>query len=534
MKIKKLWVSEYKNLKNLEFEFKDGKLISLLVGQNGFGKSNLIEILTMIFRSLFEHTSLKKAKEWSEENNMLEYEIEYSCKRKHLKISGKYQSFEIEQKTEESFTKLNFTEFSKSRKEYLPDYILGYYSGNSPRLKNLIEDIEKDEKSKLKQDQQREGKLNPSLRPFIFTQVHHSEIILFTLVLFLKDSRYQKFINSLLRNYINLDYVHDFLIEFNNPDWPLKIGKNNYSMEYLYANLYDSVEYPFWHLKGKINELLNFLNDYNIGDPNYLVAEKSEEISELKDDVKELLQFDNPNVEKILTEIKDRYETPKDFFDAIDACEIVGIIHRIETEVLKTNGTNPIDFYNLSEGEQQLITTIGLIIIFSEYDTLFLFDEPDTHLNPKWQRHYIDMIKEFMPADHAANSHLIIATHSPLLVQAADENSDLFLFRLSDNQEKIIVDYHDTRVPNWRVDHVLLSKYFDLTSTRPNRIDPFIEERKKIIAKKKLTKKDLKFLEESKNEIGYLPTGETIEELLDKVLLRETADTLRNNRNDSN
>ncbi|MEO9476773.1 MAG: AAA family ATPase, partial [Cyclobacteriaceae bacterium] len=104
MKIKKLWVSEYKNLKNLEFEFKDGKLISLLVGQNGFGKSNLIEILTMIFRSLFEHTSLKKAKEWSEENNMLEYEIEYSCKRKHLKISGKYQSFEIEQKTEESFT----------------------------------------------------------------------------------------------------------------------------------------------------------------------------------------------------------------------------------------------------------------------------------------------------------------------------------------------------------------------------------------------------------------------------------------------
>ena len=43
MRIKSLWVSEYKNLKNIDLNF-NSNLITLLVGQNGLGKSNLIEV----------------------------------------------------------------------------------------------------------------------------------------------------------------------------------------------------------------------------------------------------------------------------------------------------------------------------------------------------------------------------------------------------------------------------------------------------------------------------------------------------------
>ena len=51
MKIKRLWVSKYKNIENIDLEFQSD-LVTLLVGRNGVGKSNLIEILALIFRDL--------------------------------------------------------------------------------------------------------------------------------------------------------------------------------------------------------------------------------------------------------------------------------------------------------------------------------------------------------------------------------------------------------------------------------------------------------------------------------------------------
>lgn len=49
MKISGLKISGYKNLKNLEMDFeKDASLIAL-IGENGSGKSNVLEALAIIF-----------------------------------------------------------------------------------------------------------------------------------------------------------------------------------------------------------------------------------------------------------------------------------------------------------------------------------------------------------------------------------------------------------------------------------------------------------------------------------------------------
>lgn len=47
MRIKSLWVSKYKNLTEIDLSF-SSDLITLLIGQNGLGKSNLIEILALL------------------------------------------------------------------------------------------------------------------------------------------------------------------------------------------------------------------------------------------------------------------------------------------------------------------------------------------------------------------------------------------------------------------------------------------------------------------------------------------------------
>src|SRR5436190_23016389 len=51
MKLRKLEISEFKNLRNFTIEFEQ-TLTTVLLGQNGTGKSNLLEALILIFRDL--------------------------------------------------------------------------------------------------------------------------------------------------------------------------------------------------------------------------------------------------------------------------------------------------------------------------------------------------------------------------------------------------------------------------------------------------------------------------------------------------
>jgi len=48
MKLKYLWVSDFKNLKDFEISFSSDSSYSVLVGRNGTGKSNLLELIVLI------------------------------------------------------------------------------------------------------------------------------------------------------------------------------------------------------------------------------------------------------------------------------------------------------------------------------------------------------------------------------------------------------------------------------------------------------------------------------------------------------
>ena len=154
-------------------------------------------------------------------------------------------------------------------------------------------------------------------------------------------------------------------------------------------------------------------------------------------------------------------------------------------------------------------------------DCLFLLDEPDTHLNPDWQRDYPRLIEHFNLNDF--NSHIIIATHSPLIVQSS-ENTDVFLFKELDG--KIEIDSEKHRIHNWRIDQVLQSEYFGFKNTRPVKLDEFMRKREEILSKEKVTSEDIEYLEKLDQEIGSLPSGETLNDfetmrLLNKILRGE-------------
>ncbi len=52
MRIDSLKIGRYKNLRDFEIDFDETQLTSVLIGENGTGKSNLFEAIVLIFRNL--------------------------------------------------------------------------------------------------------------------------------------------------------------------------------------------------------------------------------------------------------------------------------------------------------------------------------------------------------------------------------------------------------------------------------------------------------------------------------------------------
>lgn len=67
---------------------------------------------------------------------------------------------------------------------------------------------------------------------------------------------------------------------------------------------------------------------------------------------------------------------------------------------------------DLSSGEMQILILFTFIKFNNRLGKLFIIDEPELSLHPKWQENFIEGIKKIMPQD----TQLIFATHSPAIV----------------------------------------------------------------------------------------------------------------------
>lgn len=112
MRIKSLYIDDYKNIKKQTFDFSNNSGYIALIGENGSGKSNLLEAIGLIFNGLFNNKKIPFAYE-------LTYEYdgkEYSRKPRISTIDG---------------VKVKETEMS------YPSPIIACYSGEDTRLWHL-------------------------------------------------------------------------------------------------------------------------------------------------------------------------------------------------------------------------------------------------------------------------------------------------------------------------------------------------------------------------------------------------------------
>lgn len=128
MKINKLSIDKYKNIENLVINFSDDDF-AVFIGNNGSGKSNLLEAIINIFKWIY---CLEKP--------LFDFEIDYNLfDRRNVNIKSDInKGFIVKVNNNEITLKQLKTLMKDDLQTILPRNILVYYSGHSEKLSNLI------------------------------------------------------------------------------------------------------------------------------------------------------------------------------------------------------------------------------------------------------------------------------------------------------------------------------------------------------------------------------------------------------------
>lgn len=124
---------------------------------------------------------------------------------------------------------------------------------------------------------------------------------------------------------------------------------------------------------------------------------------------------------------------------------------------------NCINFDDLSDGEAQLVQILTAARIFRDEQALFLFDEPETHLNPSWRTYFHQHLANANSVDGVwtDNSQTILSTHSPFMISSL-KKTEVYRFERDDND---IIRMNQAQNQTYGASFdVLIKEYFDLKS----------------------------------------------------------------------
>lgn len=462
MRIKRLWIGQFKNLINVNVQFDPSKLTTVLIGRNGSGKSNFLEALVQIFKEL----DLK-------EMPSFDYVLEYECNGHQIVINahgGVNKNIElmVDQKP------MLYSIFvNDPNREFLPRNVFGYYSGTSKRLERYFEKHQEAFYYKLL-----DGK-RPPLRPLFYARPIHSQYVLLAFFSF-EDKEAAAF----LKKYLGIVSFENAEFILKQPRWYKK--KNG--------------DESFWGARGVVRGFMEDLYSHSflpIKDKVRVTLEYGQSRTE------ERLYLRIKNLESLLA-LANKYKTNVEFFKTLESTYISDLIHALVIRVNKEGVTGKVEFAELSEGEQQLLTVLGLLRFTKEQESLFLLDEPDTHLNPAWKLEYVSLLQGVV--EEKDNSHIILVTHDPLIVGGL-KREQVQIFSVNGPDKRVNVNQPEEDPVGMGVAALLTSDIFGL----PTALD--LETQKKLDRKSELSikenpsaadYKELEKLNEELDKMGFL------------------------------
>lgn len=364
MKLKSLYIQNYKNLTPITIDFASGNGFTMLVGNNGSGKSNVLEAISGVFHDLFKEKDGRKL--------TCDYKLEYNLNDINCVIEQKNNTLRC------------YADKFKSRESFVsenaPNNIIGLYSGKEDRL--WIQFYESYYKTYIKRI--KSFRHQERMRLMLINRFYWN-IALLTLLLSNNES-IKSFVKEELGivdvskieisyNFRYYDSANDLLktfIDSINPD-----HKNNvkYTVESLHKDIFYSA---------LVDEDGNIITDEN----DEIILEETG-ITDIEV-FRSLTQAYMPKQQKIITDVKILFN-------------------------------ENITVQQLSEGEKKLILVKTVLEILVDEKTLILMDEPDAHLHEGRKPSLCELMREY------SNRQIVIATHSPIMAQLAKENELIML-----------------------------------------------------------------------------------------------------------
>lgn len=102
-------------------------------------------------------------------------------------------------------------------------------------------------------------------------------------------------------------------------------------------------------------------------------------------------------------------------------------VHNIK---LKSRNDRQVEYRKLSDGEHQLLQVIGSILLMDASGTLFLLDEPETHFNPDWRSKFVRLVNKSI--NKSREQELLLTTHSPFIITDC-KRENVFVFARDQN-----------------------------------------------------------------------------------------------------
>ena len=130
----------------------------------------------------------------------------------------------------------------------------------------------------------------------------------------------------------------------------------------------------------------------------------------------------------------DRYQLDRNyFFGTVKKPLKVKLALAAKRLMLEGDNLTSVAFEELSDGESQLLQILAILKLYSQENTLFLLDEPETHLNPAWRTSFHKYVSDALNAGNkGTKSQVFLSTHSPFMVSSL-KRQNVYQFRRDDN-----------------------------------------------------------------------------------------------------
>jgi len=472
---------QFKNLKNVTIDFDQDHWVTVVIGWNGTGKSNVLEALAIIFRDLIA----------KERKPVFAFQLAYRMgsggRTRHIHIDADpdrekdhfiiHVASDAQARGEDTLIPIihgdapvsalrgksvKLAAFLADDELNLPRYVFSYYSGESPRMHEVFRPYLESYDSKLRNGE------DPGLKRLFYAMPVHSQFVLLAFLIQQSDV-----VRAFLDDHLGLDPdegIESVLFVLRQPPWKSKAADG------------DS---RFWNARGVVRDFLSRLYDIALA-PVEISRRVSTSIWN-----KTTLQFKYLYVKDIvaLRRLVGK-QAPAQFFRDLESTYVSELIEEVRIRVRLKKNDGSVTFRELSEGEQQLLTVLGLLRFTAEDESLFLLDEPDTHLNPRWSVDYISYLKQFIAsgAKKEETSHILLTTHNPLAIAELDrEQVQILRMCKQDEQRQIVASYPEIAPRGMGYAAIVTSDMFGIASSLDQPTQVLLETQRAFAAKERLT-----------------------------------------------